>query len=261
MFRFSADRIPVFVILMFSMLDFAVYFTVNNTWFLLGYFVLMIIPKGLICAWNHHHQHTLTFFSKPLNRLLEFFYALHTGATTNLWVLHHVLGHHRNYLDQNLDESGWKNADGKTMGPLEYTLIIAGTSYFRGFQVGKKFIRVQREFVLYSLLTLLVLVLLCWMRLVPALLVFVLPMIISLMFTAWVTYDHHAGLDTDDQFHASYNNTNAFFNLVTGNLGYHTAHHCNGGLHWSKLPQLHNEIKREIPQHLIRNAMFVLKEA
>lgn len=261
MFRYAADRLPVLIVLLFSALDFTIYFMVDNPWWLLLYLVIMIIPRGLICAWNHHHQHTPTFFWKPLNRVLEFFYALHTGATTNLWVLHHVLGHHRNFLDQGSDESAWQRKDGKAMSALEYTLSIAGTAYYRGFKVGRNFVRVQRDFIFYSLLTLAVLVLMCWFRFIPAMLVFVLPMIISLFFTAWVTYDHHSGLDTDDQYLASYNNINRLFNIVTGNLGYHTAHHFQQGLHWSKLPELHEQIKHQIPPELIRNSVFVLSKA
>ena len=89
MFRYSADRIPVLIFFALTALDFILYFTVDNFWLLLAYFVVMIIPKGCICAWNHHHQHTKTFNWTPLNRLLEQSYALHTGTTTNLWLLHH----------------------------------------------------------------------------------------------------------------------------------------------------------------------------
>jgi fatty acid desaturase len=81
-----------------------------------------------------------------------------------------------------------------------------------------------------------------------------------LLFTAWVTYDHHAGVDSDNPFEASYNNTNRLFNVLTGNLGYHTAHHYSQGLHWSKLPELHEEIKSKISPALIRNANFVLTD-
>jgi fatty acid desaturase len=261
MFRFAADRIPVSIVLVVSMIDFIVFFSVDSIGWLVGYALLSLLPKGIICAWNHHHQHTVTFHNKFLNRILEFFYALHTGVTTNLWVLHHVLGHHRNFLDQTRDESGWKSADGRTMSPLEYTFNIAGTAYYRGYKVGRKYPRVQRDFLLYSTLTLLGVILLCWFRFIPALIIFVVPMVISLLFTAWVTHDHHSGLDTDNPFHASYNNTNWLFNFLTGNLGYHTAHHYRQGLHWSKLPELHKEIEPRIPPALIRNSTFVLTEA
>jgi fatty acid desaturase len=260
MFRFSADRLPVAFVLLLSTIDFTVYFFVDNVGWLAGYTLISILPKGVICAWNHHHQHTMTFHSRILNRILEFFYALHTGVTTNLWVLHHVLGHHRNFLDQSRDESGWKTSDGRTMSALEYTLTIAGTAYYRGYKVGRKFPRLQRDFLLYGVLTLIGVAVLCWFRLLPALFVFVLPMVVSLLFTAWVTHDHHSGLDTDDAFQASYNNTNRFFNLLTGNLGYHTAHHYRQGLHWSKLPELHEQIKHRIPVELMRDSRFVLAE-
>jgi hypothetical protein len=71
------------------------------------------------------------------------------------------------------------------MSALEYTLKIAATAYYRGYQVGKKFPRVQRDFLVYSLLTLIGVAVLCWFRFVPALFVFVLPMMISLLYTAW----------------------------------------------------------------------------
>lgn len=261
MFRFASDLTPVFLVLALSVIDFLVYFLVNGVWWLAGYTLLMIMPKGLICAWSHHHQHTLTFHTNSLNRLLEFFYALHTGVTTNLWVLHHVLGHHKNFLDQTRDESRWKRKNGSTMGVLEYTLTVACTAYYRGFQVGRKYPRLQRTFLLYLIVTFAGVALLCWFRLVPAIFVFLLPMIISLLFTAWVTYDHHSGLDADDPFHASYNNSNRLFNLLTGNLGYHTAHHYRPGLHWSKLPEVHESIKHLIPPRLLRSARFVLREA
>jgi fatty acid desaturase len=75
-------------------------------------------------------------------------------------------------------------------------------------------------------------------------------MISSLFFTAWVTYAHHAGLDVDNDFEASYNIMSPVYNLLTGNLGYHTAHHHKQGLHWSRLPALHEKIKDQIPERL-----------
>lgn len=88
-------------------------------WLLAAWLLLVIDPKACICSWNHHHQHLFTFHQGVLNRLLELSYAFHTGITTNAWVLHHVLGHHVNYLDQTKDESAWKRRDGSTMGELK----------------------------------------------------------------------------------------------------------------------------------------------
>ena len=142
------------------------------------------------------------------------------------------------------------------MNAFEYTLTIAATAYPRGYKVGKKFPRVQRDFLRYGALTLVCVIALCWYKPVAGLLVFALPMVISLLFTAWVTHDHHSGLDTDDVFAASYNNVGKIFNLLTGNLGYHTAHHYKQGLHWSKLPELHEQLAGSIPPELITNAVM-----
>ncbi|MDO6461857.1 fatty acid desaturase [Granulosicoccaceae sp. 1_MG-2023] len=242
------------MILAISALDFFLYLTIDSAAVLAGYWVLMLVPKGKICAWNHHHQHTPTFRSDGMNRVLEFFYALHTGVTTHLWLLHHVFGHHKNYLDQRRDESRWQNADGSTMGEIAYTLEVAGTAYYRGYKVGRKYPKFLPVFVFYTALTFVLTAALVWFRPVPAMFLFVLPMVCGLLLTAWATYDHHRDLSTTDKFAASRNNLNRFYNITTGNLGYHTAHHYKHGVHWSKLPALHEQIKDRIPPGLISSS-------
>jgi len=251
-FKHSADRWPVFFILCLSALDFAFYFLVSNVYVLGAYFFLMILPKAQICAWNHHHQHAPTFKTLVPNRMMEFFYALHTGVTTNLWVLHHNYGHHNNFLDQSKDESRWTRYDGTQMKELEYSLLITVTAYYRGYIVGKEHPKEQRTFIVYTLITFAFVTGLVAYQPAAGLLLFVLPMIVGLFITAWTTYDHHAGLNTENEFEASFNNVNRWYNLFTGNLGYHTAHHYKQGLHWSKLPQLHDKIKDNIPEKLIQ---------
>lgn len=178
-------------------------------------------------------------------------YTFHTGVTTNAWVLHHNLGHHLNYLDQEKDQSGWKRKDGSTKSALEYTLGLALTGYTRGYQVGKLYPKYQRSFIAMGVFHLAVLPLLCWYNWQAALFVFILPMLIVYVGTCYATYAHHAGLDTEDHLHASHNVTHRFYNILTGNLGYHTAHHMKQALHWSKLPAYHQSIEASIPPELI----------
>lgn len=249
---------PVCFALGLTILDFALYFAVERPWWLAAYWLVLIVPKGTISAWSHHHQHTPTFHSPVLNRVLELCHGLHVGLPSNAWLLHHVLGHHVNYLDQRTDQSRWRRADGTQMGVLEYSFTVAATAYYRSYLVGKRYPKHQRVFLisgalLFSLVTGLLL-----HKPVHALFLFVLPMMCSMLFTAWVTHDHHAGLDTQNHFEASVNTLNRRFNLLTGNLGFHTAHHHRQAVHWSKLPDLHRQIAHRIPPHLYRKPDFAL---
>jgi fatty acid desaturase len=135
---------------------------------------------------------------------------------------------------------------------------VTFTAYWRAFVVGKRFPKHQKVFVTWTLITALIVAALVAYQPMQALLLFVLPMITTMLFTAWVTYDHHAGLETDSPFDGSFNTLNKRFNIITGNLGFHTAHHLKQSVHWSKLPELHRQIAHKIPAHLFRKSEFSL---
>ncbi len=118
-FRYEEDRLPVLIFVTYFALDMLVFLNAKSLWFLIFWLVLGVIPKTCICALNHHHQHVLTFEHDLLNRLLEVIFAFQTGLCGNAWVLHHVVGHHKNYLDQEIDESRWKRCDGSQMSKVE----------------------------------------------------------------------------------------------------------------------------------------------
>ena len=252
MFKFKKDRLPITLFAAYFGVDLMVFFTAERVDFLVFWMLLGIVPKAFISSWNHHHQHVETFHHTICNRLLEIVYGFQTGIVSHGWVLHHVLGHHVNYLDQEKDESRWKRRDGQTMGEFEYGFKVALTGYPRAFQVGRRFPRPLRIFLLMALVTFGLLAFFFYLNWINALFIFALPMMVSLYITAWHTYSHHAGVDSQDPHEASFNVTKKWHNLLTGNLGYHTAHHLRPALHWSKLPQFHETIKDEIPTHLFR---------
>ena len=248
--------LPVLCIVTLSLLDLLVFFEARSVWMLAAWLVLVIGPKACICSWNHHHQHLFTFHQAVLNRLLEICYAFHTGITTNAWVLHHVVGHHVNYLDQTKDESAWKRRDGTTMGEWEYTAVIALTGYLRALGVSWRYPRHQPAFFGMGLIVLALLGAAFVFNPLNALFVFAIPMVAGYVITCWHTYCHHAGLDTQNPYEASHNIMHRTYNILTGNLGYHTAHHVKPKLHWSKLPEFHATIADRIPDHLYIEPFF-----
>jgi len=252
LFRYDADRIPVLWFTLLFGLDLLVFFLVDSLAFVGAWMVIGMFPKACISSFGHHHQHLPTFHQPILNRCLEIVLGFQTGATSHAWFLHHVVGHHQHYKDQALDESRWQREDGRTMGAHEYSAVLFGTSYARAFTAGRRFPRLRLAFIAMALLQVALLSWLFVLNWVNALLLFLLPMAVSLYITCWHTYYHHAGLDTDDDLRASFNIEHRWYNILTGNLGYHTAHHMAGGLHWSLLPRLHGEICGRIPPECFR---------
>jgi fatty acid desaturase len=259
LFKYKEDRLPVLLIVALFLADLLVYFIVDNVVLALVWMLLALGPKACICSWNHHHQHVATFTHTLLNRFLELVYGFHTGISTNAWVLHHVLGHHVNYLDQSKDESKWARPDGSTMGVVEYTLYTAFHGYLKAYKVGRKHPRYQRTFLSMGTILVLLLGVLVFFKPINGLLIFALPMLVGYVVTCWHTYYHHAGLDTDDHLEASYNIMHKWYNILTGNLGYHTAHHMKQGYHWSKLPEFHASIVDQIPRDLYREPCIPFK--
>jgi fatty acid desaturase len=152
-----------------------------------------------------------------------------------------------NYLDQKKDESRWQNADGTVMSELGYTFEVGITAYGRAWEVSKKHPQHRRQFLLMGLLTAAIVAGLVWANPFAAVVLFVVPMVFGLFFTAWATYSHHTGKSTANHFVASNNILHKGYNILTGNLGLHTAHHYKPGVHWSRLPELHEEIAHKIP--------------
>ena len=182
------------------------------------------------------------------------------GISGYTWVLHHNMGHHINFLDQTKDESRWKDKQNKQMGRLRYGLEVAGTAYFRAFHVGAKYPRIRRYWLLTVAAVVLILGTLTVYNPLSAIILFWLPMMLSLYLTSDATYEHHSGLDTTNEYEASRNVVGSvWYNILTGNLGYHTAHHIKFGMHWSKLPELHEQIKNKIPLDCYEQPMIFFR--
>jgi len=257
--KYKADRGPVaFVLLMFA-LHVAVWCYATP-----GLALVSVVPLTLLSVFvapiNHHHQHLNTFRSALLNRGYEIVLALQTGVAPFAWVLHHNLGHHRNYLNQrphaSSDQSAWTRTDGTTMSRIEYTIDLLLRHQSDIYQVGLKHPKYLRSLLLMKLPLYGLLGVGLWWSPLNTVLVFLLPAFLTLSHTIWATYEHHAGCDTADHLSASVNRDNRIFNRLSGNLGLHTAHHLRPGVHWSLLPQIHAQIRHQIPEGQILTSFW-----
>ena len=254
--RKKIDYYPITIIMLISAIDLLVFFLSPSGILTLLWSAIGMYIKGFICSWNHHHQHCKFFSAKWANRAIEFIMGLQTGVVGELWVLHHTLGHHQNYLDQTKDESGWEKDNGETMNVWEYTIHIGNTTYARGLKVGERYPRERKRLIQNIVVTIAAIALLTWYNWYNALIMYILPMVVLLYATILHTYKHHSGLDTQDPYQATYNIIDPTYNWCFCNLGYHTAHHLQCGKHWSELPELHEQIKDKIPANLYRKAGF-----
>jgi fatty acid desaturase len=248
--RYAADWRPVSLVLGSFALHVAVYCFAPP---LLA--LAMLLPifalSTMVAAFNHHHQHVNVFRSRALNRVYDVILAVQTGVGPYTWVLHHNLGHHLNYLNQppcaSPDESHWTRADGSQMGRLEYTLHTFWHHQVDVYRIGRKHPRIFARYLAMKVPCYAFVGLGLYLNPLSYLLVFFIPSLLALAHTCWATYEHHAGHAADDHVTASVNRENGLFNLLTCNLGLHTAHHMVPGMHWSELPELHRDIRAQIP--------------
>jgi len=257
--KFKADRGPVAYVLATFVLRLVIWSLATPLLCVIAVIPLAVLGM-FIAPINHHHQHVNTFRSGWLNRIYDIVLAVQSGVAPYTWVLHHNLGHHVNYLNQrphpSPDESRWTRADGSPMGRLEYSIDLLLHHQIDVVRIGRRYPKYFRYHLLMKLPLWALLGAGLWVRPLETLLVFLLPGFITLFHTIWSTYEHHAGCPQDSHVEASRNRENRVYNLLTGNLGLHAAHHKRPGLHWSLLPELHEEIRDQIPEEQILKSFW-----
>lgn len=199
----------------------------------------------------HNHHHRETFRSPKLNRAFEVVMFLQLGMLPYGYTLHHNIGHHGSYMNQEQDTNRWRRDDGSTMEPWAFAWVLFLGMYPNVIRIGRSHPVVFRKFLRMFWVCMAVLATLVAIDPLNAVLVFLVPFPPALLLQAQATHYHHAGLASQDPLRASRNDLDALYNLRTCNLGFHTAHHLDPGLHWSRLPEFHAEIAHQIPSELI----------
>lgn len=245
-----ADRWTVAYTAMVLAVQLGIFFLVEPLWLAAGLVVLFLPVQAVAIACNHYQHHRNVFRSRLLNRLYESVLFLETGMPSYLITLHHNLGHHKHYLDPEQDTLGWKRPDGTARSLAECLWRNSVGHLTWTVRIGRRFPKVYRKLKLWLVLGSLPLAVLLWLDPAKAAVVFLLPMALMIANVARLGYEQHAGLDLDDHLTASRNIEGRWYNRLTFNSGYHTAHHLKPGVHWSELPALHRRLRDRIPTEL-----------
>jgi fatty acid desaturase len=256
-YRYREDIAPSLVIFTIFAIQLYTFFCVeslmNVALVMLGLLAFSAMPGSI----SHNHHHVPTFTRGWMNRCYEVLLFLEVGIPPLAWTLHHNLGHHKDYLDQEKDPANWRLPDGRVMSRLRYDIVGSLRIYPEIWRIGRQHPELFRRFKRWSLVSLAVLGVFVLLDPVKALLLFVVPMPVMYLGLLDNTYMQHSDLDTRSEYTASRNSMSRLYNFISWNLGYHTAHHMKPHVHWSRLPQLHAEIAHRIPDGMICHSVLL----
>jgi len=255
-----ADIPNVATALFAPVLFFVPYFVDFTVFELVAYILVLIALIGRASYLLHWHVHRPFTSVAAFNLLLDLCLGLATGMTASNWRIQHVHGHHRG------SEIRYRAPvsmieDYSACRALSFCVRSLWPTFFEpvreAFEKGvlgsaTSPLNYRWAFVEQSLLVALVAFLLLlrpWLTMF-----YVLPWYASVFFISrYVDYLNHYGCDESgaDPSTLANNTSHAWFNFLTGNFGYHTAHHLHPTAHWTQLPDLHDAIAKHVaPDHL-----------
>lgn len=228
------------------------------------YVVMLLMSVGLAVV-QHNHTHLRMWSSNPLNRVTDLWLSVLQATPSFVFFPSHIGNHHR-YKHGPEDETRTyrfgghhNNILGYILHPFQALFVLPGT--LLGY-IKKRAAR--RDFwplIELGFITVVTFVLATsdprlWFVLIA------LPQMHGLHWLLGANYLQHAGADPGTGPDAAKDGSLAFsrnftglVNLVWFNIGYHTAHHENGRIHWSDLPQAHGDYVERVPDHLLEHSL------
>jgi fatty acid desaturase len=214
----------------------------------------------IACVINHNHQHHPTLVPRWLNKLFGVLLSIATGVPASAIILLHNYNHH---LHNNHDEDYVRASIVRLRPNLINLLLFPLAAFIRYAPVKARELRRWRttrpslyrqlwleRLVVYPLL-LALLIVAPWETFVYV----VLPQLFGQWGILAINHIQHDGCDPDSEYNHSRNFVGRWLNWWVFNNGYHTAHHRRPGLHWSLLPQFHEEIRLQIDAALERRSL------
>lgn len=164
------------------------------------------------------------------------------GMYPHAFYAHHVAMHHaENNLQRDLNSTRYYQRDSlvdflRYAGNFVYTVFGKLASYLWR----RKRYRLLRAILIGEVSYLAVIAAVAWFNWKAALVVFIVPLVTTLIALMCINWSEHAFIDQSSP-QTIYGNTaiclNTIVNRLGFNSGYHISHHIKPSLHWSELPE------------------------
>jgi fatty acid desaturase len=232
--------------------------SIDGPWSLAAFVTASAILLGWISGIDiginfHNHAHRSIFNNAFLSRWFGRLWTFSGGWPSYLWRHAHVVVHHANLLDPQID---WTVARRKPDGTTENMFIYMfchwpwryGKHLWIEFANGpvKRRNAAIKEVAIFAVLWSIPF----WIDVKMALLLWVIPHWVANAFAmgAGMWVQHEGCVEVTDARPHSHSNDHLShaFNATTFNIGYHIEHHEHPLVHWSELPALHEQMKDEL---------------
>ena len=219
--------------------------------------LIMAITVGVIV---HNHRHVPTWKNKGMNVFMDCWLTMLYGYPVFGWIPTHIQNHHT-YTNKEPDYTKtYAFSEKNNLWTIIYYPMYSGGIQQKAIwaymkELRKKDSKKYMQHLLQVLSILAVLVTAFIIDWQAALWYVILPHQISLNSVLVFNYIQHIHADEESEFNHS-RNIEGFLNVFLFNNGLHTAHHIKPYLHWSKLPEVHAEIRDKIDPALNEKSLI-----
>ena len=193
---------------------------------------------------QHNHVHLPVFYGKVPNEIFSIACFFACGVPCDVYLVHHVVGHHR-YLNQPgqdpssiFDFPGARYPD-RPVHVWRYVMTFPyrAITWSVRFLVRQATMTVRRRFYRSLVILTLLVVPLFYLHPLKSLCFVGFPWVLVWFFLGYNNYHHHAGCDMKSIDRTSWSWLKSK-GIPDFEIGYHAAHHHSPGTHWSKLFKL-----------------------
>ncbi|KAF5562337.1 hypothetical protein FNAPI_3233 [Fusarium napiforme] len=196
---------------------------------------------------THNAIHLPVFWSRSWNNFYQICLSLQYGGAVTVFIPGHNLSHHK-YPQQARDvmrttkvRYSWNLLNGLL---FFWHVVLSGNKddklYFEAqARLNRPIVRQRRREEIAVWGTTAVLILIDWRRWIWFAL---LPQFYAKYCILSLNFLQHDGCDMSSKYNFARNFTGKTINYLCFNNGYHTVHHLYPGLHWSVLPEKHQEL-------------------